>query len=75
MKMKSREEHFGYYCPQALSEFKIEYLDTARRRGVLGHMGPPAEIQPNYAAPLFVVLHPRAFDGAKRMRSGTTSHV
>jgi hypothetical protein len=42
-----------YYCPQGLSEFKIEYLDIARRQGVLGHMAPPPEIQPNYAGPLF----------------------
>jgi hypothetical protein len=42
-----------YYCPQALSEFKIEFLDIARRQGVLGHMAPVAEIQPNYSAPLF----------------------
>lgn len=42
-----------YYCPQALSEFKIEFLDIARRQGVLGHMAPSVDIQPNYAAPLF----------------------
>jgi hypothetical protein len=42
-----------YYCPQALSEFKIEFLDIARRQGVRGHMAPVSQIQPNYAAPLF----------------------
>ena len=47
-----------YYCPQALSEFKIPYLDIARRQGVLNEMAPPTEIQPNYAAPLFAGAAP-----------------
>ena len=42
-----------YYCPQALSEFTIEFLDIALRQGVLGDMASPPEIISRYAAPLF----------------------
>jgi hypothetical protein len=42
-----------YYCPQALSEFKIEFLDIALRQGVLADMAPPPTINSKYAAPLF----------------------
>jgi hypothetical protein len=42
-----------YYCPEALSEFKIEFLDIALRQGVLTAMAPPATMDHRYAAPLF----------------------
>lgn len=42
-----------YYCPQALSEFKIPFLDIAKRVGVLDVLRPPASLANTYAAPLF----------------------
>jgi hypothetical protein len=42
-----------YYCPRALSEYKIPYLDIAFRRGVLAQMAPSPRTDPDFAAPLF----------------------
>jgi hypothetical protein len=42
-----------YYCPQALSEYKVPFLDVARRSGVLASMAPDAALRSDYAAPLF----------------------
>jgi hypothetical protein len=47
-----------YYCSEALSEFKIEFLDIALRQGVLGEMAPPASVEQKYAAPLFSGVAP-----------------
>jgi hypothetical protein len=47
-----------YYCSEALSEFKIEFLDIALRQGVLGEMAPPASADQRYAAPLFSGVAP-----------------
>lgn len=42
-----------YYCPQALSEYKIPTLDLAQRLGVLPEMTPPASLGSSYADVLF----------------------
>lgn len=42
-----------YYCPQALSEYKLTYLDMARRNGVLDLMEPDKSFGSTYAGPLF----------------------
>jgi hypothetical protein len=42
-----------YYCPQALSEYKIPFLDIASRLGLLGRMVPPADLDGGFAAALF----------------------
>lgn len=42
-----------YYCPQALSEYKIPFLDIAYRQGLLGEMQPGANCDGGYAAALF----------------------
>lgn len=42
-----------YYCPQALSEYKLPFLDMADRRGLLDSMAPPAEMDGEYATTLF----------------------
>jgi hypothetical protein len=42
-----------YYCPQALSEFKIPTMDTARRQGVLDRIQTPLACGSNYANILF----------------------
>lgn len=42
-----------YYCPQALSEYKIPFLDIAKRSGILNELSPPANMPDAYAKPLF----------------------
>ncbi|MGK2860243.1 MAG: hypothetical protein ACSLFQ_23855 [Thermoanaerobaculia bacterium] len=42
-----------YYCPQALTEYKIPFLDIAQRNGVLNLMRPAPSLGSNYADPLF----------------------
>ncbi|MDX8400700.1 MAG: hypothetical protein R8K20_10705 [Gallionellaceae bacterium] len=42
-----------YYCPQALTEYKIPFLDIAQRNGVLDLLMPEASFTSQYAAPLF----------------------
>ena len=42
-----------YYCPQALSEFKITYLDVAKRAGVLSTMSPSSSMSNDYSSILF----------------------
>jgi len=47
-----------YYCAQALSEYKIPYLDIAHRLGVLSLMAPPANLDGKYASSLFSDVQP-----------------
>lgn len=42
-----------YYCPQAFSEFKIPYLDIAKRLNVLDSMKPSASMMSSYCEMLF----------------------
>ena len=42
-----------YYCPQAVSEFKIPTLDIARRQGVLERLRTPSSYGSSYADILF----------------------
>jgi hypothetical protein len=42
-----------YYCPQALSEYKIPFLDIAHRQGVLDSMKPFSPLDTSVTAPLF----------------------
>lgn len=42
-----------YYCPQAMSEFKLPFLDIAQRAGILGEMEPDPSLGSHYASPLF----------------------
>lgn len=49
-----------YYCPQALSEYKLPFLDIAQRQSVLGLMQPPAELDGGYATSLFSGAQPTA---------------
>ncbi|MFA7339639.1 MAG: hypothetical protein WC028_22850 [Candidatus Obscuribacterales bacterium] len=43
-----------YYCPHALSEFKITFLDVASRQGILSEMMTPAAFGSSFADSLFV---------------------
>ena len=47
-----------YYCPQALSEYKIVFLDAAKRTGILNAMSPPTILGSNFADPLFAGAAP-----------------
>lgn len=42
-----------YYCPQALSEFKIPFLDIAKRMNKLSVMAPPPEMMNQFCDVLF----------------------
>ena len=42
-----------YYCPQALSEYKLPFLDIAQRNGILDEMRPDPGLGSTYADPLF----------------------
>jgi hypothetical protein len=48
-----RKRTTWYYCPHALSEYKIPFLDIAMRLGVLPRMAPPADLGSDYADLLF----------------------
>jgi hypothetical protein len=47
-----------YYCPQALSEYKIPFLDVAHRLRLLPRMAPPQALDGGYATPLFTGVQP-----------------
>lgn len=47
-----------YYCPQALSEYKIPYLDIAYRQGILGDMAAAPCLGSGYAQQLFSGVQP-----------------
>lgn len=47
-----------YYCPQALSEYKIPFLDIAQRQRVLADMRPAAALGSTFADALFAGPQP-----------------
>ncbi len=47
-----------FYCPQALSEYKIPFLDIARRRGLLPLMAPPVTLDGGFVSQLFSGAQP-----------------
>ncbi len=47
-----------YYCPQALSEYKIPFLDVAHEQAVLDLMKPPPELDGGYVDQLFSGVQP-----------------
>ncbi|MCP4112558.1 MAG: hypothetical protein GY749_44700 [Desulfobacteraceae bacterium] len=47
-----------YYCPQALTEFKIPFLDMAHSAGILDEMRPSDSLESNYADILFSGAQP-----------------
>lgn len=48
-----RQRATWYYCPQALSEYKIPFLDIAQRQGLLPRMAPPSQYDGGYVNHLF----------------------
>lgn len=55
---EQRRNATWYYCPQALSEYKIAYLDVAFEAGVLNAMAPAPEMTSPDAAMLFSGVRP-----------------
>ncbi len=47
-----------YYCPHALSEYKLPFLDLALSSGVLDQMRPDPALGSHYADPLFQGVDP-----------------
>lgn len=56
-----------YYCPQALSEYKIPFLDIAQRQGLLNSMSPNKNLKSNYADVLFTSVQPSAVNFSEQM--------
>jgi hypothetical protein len=48
-----RQRATWYYCPQALSEYKVPFLDVAWRQRLLGQMAPLSELDGGYSQRLF----------------------
>jgi hypothetical protein len=48
-----RQRAAWYYCPQALSEYKLPFLDLAYSQGLLPDKAPNPNLGSNYAANLF----------------------
>jgi hypothetical protein len=53
-----RQRATWYYCPQALSEYKIPFLDIARRQKVLRLMNPPSALDGGFVSDLFGGVQP-----------------
>jgi PAS domain-containing protein len=51
-----------YYSPQALSEYKLPFLDIARRQNILDAVAPPADLDGGYVANLFRGAQPTTVD-------------
>ena len=47
-----------YYCPQALSEYKVPFLDIAKRRRLLSLMAPPQALDGGFVSALFSGAQP-----------------
>jgi hypothetical protein len=53
-----RRRGLWYYCPQALSEYTVPYLDIAARRGILTTLRPEPPAMDTYVTPLFAAPTP-----------------
>jgi hypothetical protein len=53
-----RQRATWYYCPQALSEYKIPSLDLAFRLGLLHLMAPPPQLDGGYTSVVFGGVQP-----------------
>jgi hypothetical protein len=53
-----KQRTIWYYCPVALSEYQIPFLDVARHLGVLDQMRTPQEMASSYADQLFAGTQP-----------------
>lgn len=55
-----KQRAIWYYCPQALSEYKIPFLDIALKQGVLSDMKPDVALGSHHADLLFAGVQPAA---------------
>lgn len=55
---EQKQRAVWYYCPQALSEYKLPFLDMANRRGLLDSMAPPPDLDGGHASMLFSGVDP-----------------
>lgn len=53
-----RTRALWYYAPQALSEYKLQYLDIAKRLGVLNLLAPSPDVDGGYVTNLFSGAQP-----------------
>ncbi len=53
-----KQRAIWYYCPQALSEYKVPFLDIAMKQGILSELSPPVELESRYADMLFSGVQP-----------------
>jgi len=53
-----KQRAIWYYCPQALSEYKVPFLDIALKQGVLSRMVPPESMGSAYADLFFSGVQP-----------------
>lgn len=53
-----RQRATWYYCPQTLSEYKVPFLDIARRLNLLDRLEAPPELDGGYASALFSGVQP-----------------
>lgn len=53
-----RQRATWYYCPQALAEYKIPFLDIAKRQRVLSLMAPPPALDGGFVSGLFSGVQP-----------------
>lgn len=64
-----------YYCPQALSEYKVQFLDFAFRKGVLEDMQAPEAYDGGYADALFSGTLPSTVDFTEKAAFRHYLHV
>lgn len=55
-----------YYCPQTLSEYKLQFLDMALRRNMLNSFAPSPNMNSSYADILFSGAPPSATEFSER---------
>jgi len=55
-----------YYCPQALSEYKLAFLDMGFRAGIMEHLRPDPSLGSNYADILFSGAQPSVTEYGER---------
>lgn len=53
-----KQRAIWYYCPDALSEYKLPFLDIAKRQGVLEHLAPGSDSGSMHADALFSGVQP-----------------
>lgn len=56
-----------YYAPEALSEYKIPFLDIARRLNLLDRLAPPQHLDGGYASALFSGIQPSSVGFSEQM--------